>query len=139
MRQEKLQNLADSNAHSSRQEWANACLTPGFNLWKLNQGSFAFRVLDLTVFRFFVVKRKKLCPKKTEKFSRKKSEKNQNKKRPIFRKKDLDKNTGIKTPGAEILLLSSAFVLLKLRRAVNGRYQNVGYALLCSIVPSLFP
>ena len=23
------------------------------------------------------------------------------------------------------------FVLLKLRRAVNGRYQNVGYALLC--------
>ena len=57
-----------------------------------------FICLDLTVFRFFVVKRKK-------NYALKKPKNSQGKKvKKIKTKKDLDKNTGIKTPGAEILL-----------------------------------
>ena len=59
------------------------------------QGSFAFCVLDLTVF----------CDQKKKNYALKKPKNSLGKKvKKIKTKKDLDKNTGIKTPGAEDLL-----------------------------------
>jgi len=62
-------------------------LTPGFNLWKSNQGSFAFRVLDLTVFRFFVIKRKNYALKKPKNSLGRKVKKIKTKKTDILQKR----------------------------------------------------